>query len=136
MAWRRVDEPLVPVDVVAGAAKRRARRLVAVQDRLQGLEAWVQAEEEAGFARWSTEQLRELLHRRGAPLEFATRVERAELVEMVRSSSVSGTETSGGSPGGDGPRRRRRGARVRLGSIACSGLDNSYCMAVVVLANA
>ena len=46
MAWRRVDEPLVPVHAEAGAAQRRAlvRRRDAVHGRLQGLEAWAQAE--------------------------------------------------------------------------------------------
>ncbi len=139
MAWRRVDEPLVPaMDVAPGAARRRARRRAAVQRRLQGLEAaWAETEEDsAGFERWSTEQLRELLHRRGEPLEYAKRVERAELVEMVRGStgSPAAATVTAAPPGGDGPRRVRRGARVRLGSIGCSGLDNSYCMAVVVLA--
>lgn len=126
MVWRYIEAPLVPTNVSRGGADRRVKRCAAAQSRLLGLEAWAATE---GFERWTTKQLRELLSRRGVQLEHATRIERSVLVEMVRDSAGGRAKTQPA----DGPQHKPRMGRVRLGSIECSGLDNMFCMAVVVL---
>lgn len=118
------------------AATRRAARSAAVQRRRDGLEHWAAREgSESTYARWTTQQLRELLHGRGVKLGYAQRVERVELIEQIRKS------TPEAAPSGDQAVSTTDGdrcwqakvERVRLGTIACSGLDNEDYMTVVVL---